>query len=155
DLPPNSPVAALNGQSGLFDGPESTRLDWRLNVQYEITEDISVYGQVSTGYKGGGVNPRPVFVQQVLPLGPETLTAYELGFKSDLFDRKVRLNAAAYLSKYRDIQLSLSNCTAQAGVGFGVPCALIVNAGDADIKGFEIETSLRPADGLIIDAALG
>jgi iron complex outermembrane receptor protein len=154
NLPPNSPVAALNGQSGLFDGPDSTRLDWRLNAQYEITEHISVYGQVSTGYKGGGVNPRPFFVQQVLPFGPETLTAYELGFKSDLFNRRLRLNAAAYLSKYRDIQLSLSNCTAQAGVGFGVPCALIVNAGDADIKGFEIETSLRPVDGLIIDAAL-
>jgi iron complex outermembrane receptor protein len=153
-LPPNSPVAALNGQVGLYDGPISTRFDYRLNAQYEITHDISVYGQVSTGFKGGGVNPRPFFVQQVLPFGPETLTAYELGFKSDLFDRTVRINAAVYLSKYKDIQLGLSNCTAQAGAGFGVPCALIVNAGDADIKGFEVETSLRPVDGLIIDAAV-
>jgi iron complex outermembrane receptor protein len=149
-----SPVAALNGQVGVYDGPESTRFDYRLNAQYEVTNDISVYGQVSTGFKGGGVNPRPFFVQQVLPFGPETLTSYELGVKSDLFDRRLRINAAAYLSKYKGIQLSLSNCTAQAGAGFGVPCALPVNAGDADIKGFEVETSIRPIAGMIIDGSV-
>nr|WP_299594809.1 TonB-dependent receptor [Sphingomonas bacterium] len=149
-----SPVAGLNGKRGVYDGPESTRFDYRVNAMYEITPDISAYGQISTGFKGGGVNPRPFFNQQVLPFGPEKLTAFELGFKSDLFDRRLRINAAAFLSKYKDIQLSLSNCTAQAGQGFGVPCALIVNAGDADIKGFELETSLRPVDGMIIDASL-
>ncbi|MEH3108364.1 MAG: TonB-dependent receptor [Sphingomonas fennica] len=150
----SSPVAALNGQRGVFDGPASTRFDYRLNAQYEVTDAISVYGQLSTGFKGGGVNPRPFFIQQVLPFGPETLTAYELGVKSDLFDRLLRVNVATYFSKYKDIQLSLSNCTAQAGVGFGVPCALIANAGDADIKGFEVETSLRPAAGFLIDGAV-
>ena len=44
------------------------------------------YAQVSTGFKGGGINPRPFNPAQVLPFGPETLTAYEVGFKSDLLD---------------------------------------------------------------------
>ncbi len=48
------------------------------------------YGQVSTGYKGGGVNPRPFFLNQIQPFNPETLTTYEVGFKSDLFDRTMR-----------------------------------------------------------------
>ena len=112
------------------------------------------YLQYSTGFKGGGVNPRPFFVQQALPFGPETLEAFEAGFKSDFFDRRVRLNIAAFLSKYKDMQLGLGNCTAITGQGFGAPCALPVNAGDADIKGIELETTIRPFEGFLIDGAL-
>ena len=131
-----------------------SRVDYRANVQYAVTDDLMAYAQYSTGFKGGGVNPRPFFVQQALPFGPETLTAYEVGFKSDLFDRRFRLNVAAFLSQYQDIQLTLNNCTAITGAGFGAPCALPVNAGDADVKGIEIETTMRPVDGLTIDGAV-
>jgi iron complex outermembrane recepter protein len=110
--------------------------------------------QFSTGFKGGGVNPRPFFVQQALSFDPETLDSYELGFKSDLFDRRVRFNIATFFSKYKGIQLSLGNCTAITGQGFGAPCALPVNAGDADVKGIEVETTIRPFDGASIDTAL-
>ncbi len=51
------------------------------------------------GFKGGGVNPRPFAVQQVQPFGPETLTTWEAGLKSDLFEQHVRLNVAAFTSK--------------------------------------------------------
>jgi iron complex outermembrane receptor protein len=145
------PLGPLDGLTGVFDGD---RIDYRLNAQYEVTNDISVYGQFSTGFKGGGINPRPFFPQQVLGFGPEVLETWEVGFKSDLFDRRLRFNVAAFRSNYKDIQLSLSNCTAQAGAGFGVPCALPWNAGDARIQGFEIETSLRPVEGMLIDGSL-
>jgi iron complex outermembrane receptor protein len=111
------------------------------------------YAQFSTGFKGGGVNPRPFFVQQAVPFNPETLDSYELGAKTDLFDRRLRINVAAFFSKYTDMQLTLANCTAIAGAGFGVPCAMPVNAGDADVKGFELETSIHPIDGLSIDGS--
>jgi len=153
-LPAGTSIAVLDGLVGTYDGPISDRFDYRANIQYEITPDISVYGQVSTGFKGGGVNPRPFNAAQVRSFGPETLTSYELGFKSDLFDRRVRLNIATYLGKYKGIQLSLSNCSAIVGPDLGIPCALQTNAGDADIKGFEIETSIRPVSGLLIDGAL-
>jgi iron complex outermembrane receptor protein len=77
-----------------------------------------------------------------------------VGFKSDFLDRRVRLNVAAFYSQYSDIQLTLTNCTVQAGAGFGSPCALPVNAGDAHIKGIEAETTIKPVDGLLIDASL-
>ena len=143
-------VLPLNGTIGEY---SASRVDYRANAQYALSDDLMVYGQYSTGFKGGGVNPRPFFVQQALPFGPETLEAYELGFKSDLFDRAVRLNVAAFLSKYKDIQLTLNNCTAITGAGFGAPCALPVNAGDADVKGLEAEITIRPVDGLTIDGA--
>ncbi|MEO6151628.1 MAG: TonB-dependent receptor [Croceibacterium sp.] len=144
-------VLPLNGTVGHYEGD---RIDYRANLQYAITDDVMAYVQYSTGFKGGGVNPRPFFVQQALPFSPETLEAYEGGLKTDLFDRHVRLNLAAYLSKYNGIQLSLGNCTAITGVGFGAPCALPVNAGNADIKGFEAETTIKPIAGLTIDGSL-
>src|SRR5690606_24566915 len=66
---------------------------------------------------------------------------------------RVRLNVAAFYSQYSGIQLTLTNCTVQAGAGFGAPCALPVNAGDAEMKGVEAEATLRPIDGLLIDAS--
>ena len=144
-------VLPLNGTVGEYSG---NRVDYRANIQYAFTRDIMAYAQFSTGFKGGGVNPRPFFVQQALSFGPETLNAYEVGFKTDLFDRLLRFNVAAFLSKYKGIQLSLGNCTAITGPGFGAPCALPVNAGDADIKGLEVEVTLRPTEGMTIDGAL-
>ena len=143
-------VLPLNGVTGLYEGD---RFDFRANVQYAFTDDVMAYAQFSTGFKGGGVNPRPFFVQQAVPFNPETLDSYELGVKTDLFDRRVRLNVAAFLSKYKDMQLTLANCTAIAGAGFGVPCAMPVNAGDADVKGIEVETLITPIDGLSIDGS--
>jgi iron complex outermembrane receptor protein len=144
-------VLGLNNTVGEYSGD---RVDYRANVQYAWTDELMTYLQFSTGFKGGGVNPRPFFVQQALPFGPETLKSYEVGLKSDFLDRRVRLNVAAFLSKYADMQLGLGNCTAITGPGFGAPCALPVNAGDADIKGIEVETTLRPFEGFIIDGAM-
>ncbi|MGX7895963.1 TonB-dependent receptor [Tsuneonella sp. HG222] len=148
DGTPNAFLGALNGVTGDFDGD---RWDYRANVQYAWTDDLMTYAQVSTGFKGGGISPRPFNVAQVVPFGPETLTAYEIGLKSDLFDRLARFNVAAFLSKYKGIQLTLLSCPQFGGPG---PCAVPQNAGDADIKGFEAELSLRPVDGLSIDGAL-
>ena len=144
-------VLPLNGTIGEYSG---NRVDYRANVQYAVTSDVMAYAQYSTGFKGGGVNPRPFFVQQALSFGPETLQSYEIGLKTDLFDRRVRLNIATFLSKYKDIQLTLGNCTAITGAGFGAPCALPVNAGNADIKGVEVETTIRPVSGMTIDGSV-
>jgi iron complex outermembrane receptor protein len=109
------------------------------------------YAQFSTGYKGGGVNPRPFNPAQAQPFGPETVGAYEIGIKTDLFDRTVRFNVSAFHNDYSDIQLTLLSCPQFGGPG---PCALPANAGNADIDGIEFELAIRPAEGLLIDASL-
>ena len=143
-------LAPLNGLIGVA---ADDRVDYRLALQYRWSDEFMTYAQFSTGFKGGGVNPRPYFPQQVLPFGPETLKSWEAGFKSDFLDRRVRFDVAAFYSIYSGIQLTLTNCTAQAGAGFGASCALPVNAGDAHIKGVEAEATLKPVDGLLIDAS--
>jgi len=142
-------IASLDGLVGTFKG---NRVDWRAVLQYRWSDEIMTYAQVSTGFKSGGVNPRPFFPAQALAFGPETLTAYEAGFKSDLFDRHVRLNVSTFLNKYNDILVTVASCPLP-GVP-AAPCALPLNAGKADVKGAEAELNLRPVEGLTIDASL-
>lgn len=128
------------------------RIDWRAGLSYQFNDNLMGYLSGSTGYKGGGVNPRPFYPAQILSFAPETLTTYEVGIKSDLLDNRLRLNAAIFNNDYKDIILNLSNCTVQAGAGFGIPCALPTNVGSAEVWGGELEASLRLGGGFSIDA---
>ncbi len=56
--PPNAVLAGLDGSTGHF---ESDQSDWRVVMDYQFTDDVMGYVQASTGYKGGGINPRPFF----------------------------------------------------------------------------------------------
>jgi len=133
---------------GAFTSPASKfdRFDYKAGLDYKLTDDVMVYGQFSTGFKGGGINPRPFTPAAAVPFGPETLDAYELGFKSELFDRMVRFNLAAYHSKYSNLQLSANGVDNN-----GAPSIVIANAGKARINGLEAEVEIRPIQALEID----
>jgi iron complex outermembrane recepter protein len=149
----NSAVAGLNNTEAHFQG---TRTDYRLAMNYQFTPDTMAYLQTATGYKGGGVNPRPFYPSQTLSFKPETLTAYEAGFKTYMFSRTLRFNAAAFYNNYNDIQLTLNACPTPPlnGVQYPAnPCALPSNVGSAHVKGLEVEFELHPADGLEIDGS--
>ena len=142
-------VAPLNGLVNTFEG---SRWDYRAVLQYAWTDDFMTYAQFSTGFKGGGANPRPFNIAQAVSHNPETLEAFEAGFKSTLLDRRIRLNGAAFLNKYDDILVTVSSCPF---TGFApAPCALPLNAGKADVKGLELELNAEPVDGLLFDASL-
>lgn len=139
-------VTSLTGSTSRF---RKGRVDYRASVDYRFSPEVLIYATFSTGFKGGGVNPRPFNAAQAVPFGPEVITAYEIGAKTDLFNRKLRLNVAAYLNRLKGAQLTLSTCP-QYGPG---PCALPANAGNAEVKGVEAEIAFRPIDGLQIDAS--
>jgi len=141
-------LAPLDGLVRIYKGD---RIDYRGVVQYRWTPEFMTYAQISTGFKSGGANPRPFYPSQALTHDPEKLTAYEMGFKSDLFDRLLRLNVSAFYNKYDDILVSVSTCPTVPAA----PCALPLNGGKADVKGFEVESTLRPMPGLTIDGSLG
>jgi iron complex outermembrane receptor protein len=149
NFPLNILLLGLDGVSQTYKGD---RFDYRIGVNYRWSNALMTYAQVSTGYKGGGINPRPYFASQVVPFNPETLTTYEAGFKSDLFDRKLRINGALFYNQYKNMQLTLQACPALADP---FPCAAVANAGDAHVKGVELEYNLTPVTGLTIDGAVG
>lgn len=138
---------ALSGRTGRYSG---NRFDYRASLDYRFSTQVLAYATVSTGFKGGGIAPRPFNAAQAVPFGVEKLTAFEVGLKTDLFDRRVRFNASAYLNKFKGAQLTLLSCPQFGGPG---PCAVPQNAGDADVKGIEFELLARPVDGLQIDAS--
>jgi iron complex outermembrane receptor protein len=143
--------SAINGAEGSFTGD---RWDYRINLSYDITADVMAYGQVSTGYRGGGVNPRPFVSQQVVPFEPETLTAYEGGLKTTFFDRALRLNIAGFVNDYKDIIFNNNAPTVIDGVIISPQNSTPTNAGDARLQGFEVEATVQPLDGLTIDSSV-
>jgi iron complex outermembrane receptor protein len=144
---PNCLLAGIYGITGSFRGD---RWDYRVVADYRFSDQFLAYASVSTGFKGGGVNPRPFVADQRLPFNPETLTTYEMGFKSDLLDRKLRLNGAFFWNKYDDIVLSKLVCPESV---LPSPCLRPANIGSADVKGFELETTIHPAAGFTLDGS--
>ncbi len=145
-------VSGLNGFTGNY---SANKFDYRGDLDFHFTDDVMAYAQVSTGFKGGGVNPRPFFTFQAVGFNPETLTNYEVGIKSSWLDHTLRANLDGYFGNYRNIQLALLNCDFLSPPGFppGLPCALPFNAGNAHIKGVELELEEHPFAGLEIDAS--
>jgi iron complex outermembrane recepter protein len=141
-------VTALSGSSPRYSG---NRLDYRISLDYRFSPEVLAYATYSTGFKGGGIGPRPFNAAQAVAFGPEKLTAYEIGLKTDFLDRMVRLNLSAYLNKFKDAQLTLLACPQFGGPG---PCALPQNAGNADVKGIEAELTLKPFAGFQFDGSL-
>ncbi len=164
DIVPSPPVPGLvqynwrlAGINGLTAEFEDERVDWRVAAHFNLNDSSMVYGSASTGYKGGGVNPRPFFPDQLKTFNSEELTSYELGFKSDLFDNTLRFNAAAFYTEYDDIQLVLKNCERPAGFPFfgtiGPPCLKPANVGDAEITGFEVEATWYVTENFLVDVS--
>ena len=153
--PGQPPNCAINGLNGVTDSAHSGRFDYRAAVDYRFSKEILAYAQYSTGFKGGGVNPYPYYgpsspYNQVKSFGPESLTTYEIGLKTDLFDRRVRINGAAFYNKYKNIIQELLSCNADAPY---LPCDQPNNVGTANVKGIELEAQARPVDGLSFDGA--
>jgi len=136
---------ALTGRKSVFEG---NRTDWHFSADYRFNPAVMAYASAGTGYKAGGVGPRPFNAEQARPFGPEKLTSYELGLKTDLFDRHLRFNTAVFYNDFTDAQLVLLSCPQYGGPG---PCALPQNAGNAHVWGVEAEIFAITAGGLQFD----
>jgi iron complex outermembrane receptor protein len=146
--PSYNAVGALNGTTGHYDGNHT---DYRAGVEYQWTDSLMTYAQWSTGFRGGGVNPRPFIPAEATNFGTESVHASEIGVKSDFLDHHVRMNASAFYNQYENILFVNTAAFVQNGVNF--PNSTPVNVGAAHIKGAELEVEARPFGGLQIDAS--
>lgn len=134
----------------LLENPKTTQDfdDWtpRIGLEYAFSDQIFGYISYSEGFKSGGVVSR-YNMPRVDPIifEPEEVTNYEIGLKSQWFDQRLRVNAAAFFMDYTDIQITVFN-----GV---VPETR--NAAEGEILGAEIEFTGILAEGLILTGALG
>ena len=86
----------------------STSLDYKASLNWQVNEENFLYAFVSTGYKPGGLNV-PVFVgDPTLPFGAEHVTEYEGGWKANLFDGHVRTTLDGYYNAYNGFQVTIA-----------------------------------------------
>jgi len=147
-LTENFLVASLDGIGRKYG---ESRVDYRVGVNFHASEALMLYAQLSTGYKGGGINPRPFVADQVQPFGLESLTTWESGFKANLFDRTLTVNGAAFHNEYRSIQRTIFVCPTSANPS----CSMTLNAGDGHSNGMELEWQFNSANGLNLNMSAG
>jgi iron complex outermembrane receptor protein len=109
-------------------------------------DSAMVYATYAQGFKSGGVNGRGFDG----PFDQENLDSYEIGFKTSAFENRITLNAALFWNSYEDIQL-----TTTAPDDMGQPNGVIRNAGEATLRGAEVELLAMPTAGLVLRASLG
>lgn len=133
----------------------NTALNGRAALDYAFTPLVHAYMSASTGFKSGGFNggfldndPANALVQ-LRPIQPESINAYEVGVKSDLLDRKLRLNVAGFYYDYHNLQIY------NLIQGPTLPLTVLANAPRATIKGLEIEAIGRPIPELTLSANIG
>ncbi|MCC7410074.1 MAG: TonB-dependent receptor [Gammaproteobacteria bacterium] len=114
-------------------------------------EDLLTYFTVTKGFKAGGFNARARNGTELEPFDPEEVLTYELGLKSQWFDNRLRANAAVFYNDYTDIQVIVVQADPTTGQVF----SRVENAGEAEIKGFELELTARVAEGLDLAGGVG
>jgi iron complex outermembrane receptor protein len=136
--PPTPAKEASNDKS--FDNVSGS-----FTVAYQATEEVNTYIRYGNGYRSGGFNGESF---DSAPFEEETMDQYELGVKSELWDSRLRVNAAVYTYTYDDLQVSLIESLPD-----GTPTTFVTNAGKAERWGGELEMLVAPIDDLVIGVA--
>lgn len=114
-----------------------TKPTWRVALDHRFTPDIMGYVSYDRGFKSGVYN---LLTYAAAPVNPEILDAYQLGVKTEMADHRVRLNAAAFYYKYKNIQIQ------EIVTG----ATISVNAAAAEMKGIDVDFAFLPTDALTV-----
>jgi len=118
-------------------------------VAYDASRDIHLYAKYATGYRSGGASSRSVTYNQ---FGPEDVKSYEVGAKTELFDRRVRLNVAAYMMRRKGTQVDFSTIVNNGTSN--INSVETINApGTTKINGVEVDAIARVTDQLQLSAS--
>lgn len=129
------------------DDEEWDSFDPKVSLTFQATDDLMAYFTYSEGYKAGGTQfTAPNEAIASILFDPEELTAYEVGMKSELLDRTLRLNASLFYYDYQDLQVQRVD-TSLSG---GLPVAFTSNAGESEITGFELDMLWAPLESLTV-----
>ncbi|MEH6589456.1 MAG: TonB-dependent receptor [Halioglobus sp.] len=128
--------------------------DWsnnafRLGLDFFATEDVMLYGTVSTGFKAGGIpGAPPTSGLAPEPYDSETVTAYELGFKSTIAAANLQINGSMFFYDYEDMQAIVKNDPSDIA-------ETLNNFGDAEVKGGELDVLWLPGQNTTLKLGLG
>ncbi len=162
--PAPPPDPAFFGSFGNFPRPEAsadesfTDFSPRLGIRYNVSDTVNVYGTVSKGYKAGGSSVgnntnTPGNDPFIVPFDEETLWNYEIGFKGEFADRRVRLNAALFYLDWSDLQLEAFRFLTPGDLSSNFEQT--VNIDEAEAWGAELELVAAVSENFTIGANIG
>lgn len=137
----------------------NSAFNYRVALDYKLTDDILTYGSIATGYKSGDFNGsflslNPAELQlQLQPVKPEHVTAYELGFKTSFLDRRVIFDGAAFYNDYSNLQVFV--LVPPVAGGSGLPVNVLDNAKAAHTEGLEAQFVGKPTSNFTVSTQLG
>jgi iron complex outermembrane receptor protein len=121
------------------------------SLEWTPVENLLLYASIADGFKSGGFyGGFPSFPQEIDPYKEETITAYEVGFKSDI-SSTLRLNAAAFYYDYDDVQGFVSRLNVLTNTVINV----LSNQGEAEHSGVEAELNWRPTEAFNVGLNIG
>ena len=127
--------------AGATDAKNFYRPTFRMALDHRFAPELLGYVSFNTGFKSGGFNTQSVTDP---PFNPETIKAYEAGLKSDLFDRRLRLNGSFFYYDYQHVQVEHIE---QAVTG-------IINGPNADVYGVDVDYEARVTQALSLSGGV-
>ncbi|WP_267397108.1 MULTISPECIES: TonB-dependent receptor [unclassified Sphingomonas] len=148
-------LSILRGQS--YDAKVNDgALTGRANISYEVVDDIFTYASFARGAKSGGINMSglPLNNQNLPALNtavvrPEENTAYEVGVKTRLFDRRLILNIDGFYTRVTDFQANVTDTNAAAALR-----TYLANIPQVTVKGFEADATAAVTRHLTLRASV-
>ena len=121
------------------------KVSWDLSAFYDVAPDVSVYGKVASGFRGPSIQGRDIaFGADASIAKSETIMSYEAGLKSELLDRRLRLNGAVFAYTVKDMQLSAIGGASQGNH--------LINADKGKAYGFEVDGEWAVSENLLVTA---
>jgi iron complex outermembrane recepter protein len=109
----------------------------KVNLSYKFTDRVMAYATYSKGFRPGGVNRTAA----APPYTADFLKNYEVGWKTTWWDNRLRVNGAVYYEKWDNFQFNF--------IGqYAIP--LIANAGNARVKGGDLQIEMAPTQALTL-----
>ncbi len=146
----------------------ANRTDWLASLSYQFTDDTMAYATVATGSRPAGITTIVNTIYQLSQYPAEDLTNYEVGLKTEFFNRRLRFNSAVFYSDYSTRltsqagfqclgeappptrRLTAAECPPGGAIGWGITIGT-----PAEIQGVEFELTAEPIDRLLINLAGG
>jgi len=142
-IPGVNPAVAQAGDT------RDTGFSGRTGLQYDLSGDVSSYLTYSRGYKGPAFN---VFFNMLprdaLALKAETSNTLEAGLKTENFDKRLRVNVAAFVTEYENYQANFFDLVSGAVV------TRLINAGKVSSRGVELDFSAKASAQLTFSGAV-
>ncbi|GAB2505087.1 TonB-dependent receptor [Microbulbifer agarilyticus] len=147
-LPDDSQLLAIT----VDDSAEFSNVSGKVGVNFAANDNVLLFGSVSNGFKVGGFfGGFATDPSQLAAYDEETILAYEAGIKSDWLDGRLRANAALFIYEREDVQMG-----AREDLGEGVVSPKrLVNIGDVETHGAEVDFTWLPTENLTLNAAFG